>query len=277
MSTPSLKIAFIGCSHFAAHDVPGQEKNNWTYQFYKKYPQHQYRNYSKGGQGIDHFQWHLLDAKIWGADIVFVNRTYMGRWALQFEANEPAEFDYQVQYSEDNWEEVSPIWDIAWGSVNSGPYMCWGRNTLQSTVETTDIQRYFESNINFWKVQHTNHATQLSYELKWYGNLHKLYNFDHLFLMDWNAHTHSSPNPEFKGEHSDIEPLSSTTWDIAVEQFFMKKHNDAHPGVTLITDPKQIPNWCVSKHDTHFGPNANLLLLNEYILANPKVKKALNI
>ena len=276
MSTSSLKIAFIGCSHFSAHNVPGQEKNNWTYQFYKKYPQHQYRNYSRGGQGIDHYQWHLLDAKIWGADIVFVNRTYMGRYALQFEANEPGIFDYQVIYSDDNWEEVAPMWDLVWGSVNSGPFFCWGPATIQNTCETVDIEKYFNSNINFWKVQHTNHATRLDYELKWYGNIDKLYNFDHLFLMDWNSYTHASPDmgPDAARQF----PTSSTTWDMPVENFFLKRHNDQqHQDVLPLDNCEKIPRWCVSKYDTHFGPDANLLLLNEYVLANPKVKKALNI
>lgn len=268
MSTASLKIAFIGCSHFSAHDVPGQEKNNWTYQLYKKYPQHQYRNYSKGGQGIDQYQWHLLDAKIWGADIVFVNRTYMGRWAISLQSNHsPSEFEYRALYTEDNWEEVAPDWDIIWGSVNSGPFMCWGTKTHQASVEAQDIEKYFQSNLTFWRVQYNNHRTRLNYELKWYGNLQKLYNFDNLFLMDWNACSHEKL-PE--------RTLSSTTWDIPVEQYFVEKYIKENPD-TEVTRVEQIPNWCVSEEDTHFSPRSNLLLLNEYILANPKVKKALNI
>jgi hypothetical protein len=56
----------------------------------------------------------------------------------------------------------------------------------------------------------------------------------------------------------------------------MEKYIKENPD-TEVTRVEQIPNWCVSEEDTHFSPRSNLLLLNEYILANPKVKKALNI
>ena len=70
--------------------------------------------------------------------------------------------------------------------------------------------------------------------------------------------------------------FSSTTWDIPVEQYFVEKYIKENPD-TEVTRVEQIPKWCVSEEDTHFSPRSNLLLLNEYILANPKVKKALNI
>ena len=66
-----MKIAIIGCSHFAVTEQPTQGKHNWSYQLYRLYPHHQYRNYSMGGQGIEQFQWSLLDAKKWGAEASF--------------------------------------------------------------------------------------------------------------------------------------------------------------------------------------------------------------
>lgn len=261
MTTASKKIAFIGCSHFAGLEQPTQGKDNWTYQLSLLFPQHEYRNYSKGGQGIQGYQLALLDAKIWGADIIFMNRTYMGRWQLELDISNH-KFEYHVSHKiGDNWTEYLANFTHIWGSVNSGPNYHLGPNDGGYNQESNDIQKYFNDNQGFWRVQHNNNPWRLDWELKWYGNVEKLYNFENFFLIDWTRASHQVPNEE----GCEIPTMSSTTWDIDVETHFTKgKSSYKTLGIT------------VSEEDQHLNPHGNLRLLNEYILTNPKVKKSLD-
>jgi hypothetical protein len=287
------KIAFIGCSHLSTHDQPSQQKNNWTYQLYQKYPHYQYRSYSKGGQGIEHFQWHLLDAKKWGADIVFMNRTYLGRWAMltQADGKPYGEFDYISNdiFAEDNWSEMLPMYECYWGTIND--HIRYTRAAdipgEQFRYDDTDARTTCDK-LNtaqpYWKL-YSGSETRLKWELEWYSNVEKLYNFDNLFLLDWNAASHQVPK-EYANKHNyrigphpytddkNIKHYSvytSTTWDMPVEDWFYKKYNlDIHKGQAL---------WKVgiqtSETDNHLSPKGNTQLLNEYILANKKVLDSL--
>jgi len=264
MTTASKKIAFIGCSHFAGLEQETQGKNNWTFQLSQKFPQHEYRNYSRGGQGIQGYQLALLDAKIWGADIVFMNRTYMGRWQIELDV-EGHEFKYYKTNSiGNNWTEWLPTFTFVWGSVSSGPSYHPGPADNRHNKIHAKIENYFKSNEEFWRVQHNNNQFRLTWELQWYANVHNLYNFENLFLVDWSKHTHELVDKE-TGKSTPTR--SSTTWDIDVEGFFTNDNPSLkieHRGLT------------VSSTDHHLNLHGNTRLLNEYILANPKVKKALD-
>lgn len=286
------KIAFIGCSHLATHDQPTQQKNNWTYQLYQKYPHHQYRSYALGGQGIEQFQWHLLDAKKWGADIVFMNRTYLGRWAMltQAEGNLCGEFEYvsNEKFEEDNWSEMLAMYECYWGTIKDDiRYKRAAPPAPQQIYYDDSDARILCDKLNthqpYWRL-HSGSQTRLKWELEWYSNIERLYNFDNLFLLDWAAGSHQVPK-EYADKHNyklgpdpyeEIEDgktiehysiYTSTTWDMPVEDWFYKKYKlNIHKGDKL---------WKIgiqtSITDNHFSPRGNTELLNEYILTNKKV------
>jgi hypothetical protein len=262
MTTASKKVAFIGCSHFAGLEQETQGKNNWTFQLSQKFPQHEYRNYSKGGQGIQGYELALLDAKMWGADIIFLNRTYLGRWQIQFDI-QGHDFEFELTNRiGDNWTEWLGGYSFMWGSANSGPEPHWGPKDSMEDIEFHDIVNYFKKNKNFWRVQYNNNHWRTDWELKWYANVEKLYNFEHIFLIDWTRYSH-----QVTDENGIDQPtLSSTTWDVDVETYFTQGTGHTNIGELGIT---------ISKIDQHLNPHGNKRLLEEYILANHKVKSAL--
>lgn len=262
MTTASKKIAFIGCSHFAGLEQETQGKNNWTFQLSQKFPQHEYRNYSRGGQGIQGYQLALLDAKMWGADIIFLNRTYLGRWQLEFDVA-GHDFKYKKNFSiGNNWTEWMGDFSYMWGSTNSGPNRAYGPNDRTNDIKFTNVATYFEKNKDFWRVEYPNNQFRTDWELKWYANVEKLYNFEHVFLLDWTRYSH-----QVTDENGIDQPTrSSTTWDVDVETHFTGgswKPSYNQLGITI------------SEIDQHLNPHGNKRLLEEYILTNPKVKKAL--
>ena len=262
MTTASKKIAFIGCSHFAGLEQETQGKNNWTFQLSQKFPQHEYRNYSKGGQGIQGFQLALLDAKMWGADIIFLNRTYLGRWQLEFDV---AGHDFKFEKTNSigtNWTEWIGDYSFMWGSTNSGPTRHYGPNDIPNSVEINDVEKYFKQNENFWRAQYCNNKFRADWELKWYSNVEKLYNFEHIFLIDWTRYSHQVTNEN----GTDLPTRSSTTWDVDVETHFTKGLEENSYGRMGIT---------ISETDQHLNQHGNTRLLEEYILTNHKVKSAL--
>jgi len=262
MTTASKKIAFIGCSHFAGLEQQSQGKNNWTFQLSQKFPQHEYRNYSKGGQGIQGYELALLDAKMWGADIIFLNRTYMGRWQIQFDLSGHDFKFVKTNSIGNNWTEWIGDYSFMWGSTNSGPTCHNGPKDIVEKTEYNDVVNYFKQNANFWKVQYNNNSWRTDWELKWYSNVEKLYNFEHIFLIDWCCYSH-----QVTDENGIDQPTrSSTTWDVDVETHFTKGDPLNSYGKIGIT---------ISKLDQHLNPHGNKRLLEEYILTNHKVKSAL--
>jgi hypothetical protein len=262
MTTASKKVAFIGCSHFAGLEQETQGKNNWTFQLSQKFPQHEYRNYSRGGQGIQGYQLALLDAKMWGANIIFLNRTYLGRWQIEFDvAGHDFKFD-KTNTIGNNWSEWIGSYPYMWGSTNSGPTMHYGSKDKMQDIELNDITEYFARNKDFWRVQHNNTQLRTDWELKWYANVDKLYNFDHIFLLDWTRTSHQVTDEN----GIDRPTLSSTTWDVDVETHFTKGDKLNSYGDMGIT---------ISKIDQHLNRHGNQRLLEEYILTNHKVKSAL--
>ena len=261
------KIAFIGCSHFAAHEVPCQSKNNWTYQLYKKYSHHQYRNYSGGGKGIEHFQWALIDAKEWGADIVFLNRTYCGRWHYLAELSESGvigfNFESQEKNAEPNWEELWCTSQYIWGNVHTG--------TSNVAKDQMTGKMYTTSSIvgEFFKNVVAPSETRRQYEVSWYSNVTKLYNFEHIFLIDWSQTSHTKTPIELHDDHV----VTSNVNDTAVVEWLLKRFNAS--GESQGPRPLWSVGATISKDDNHLTQLGNQILLDEYILANHNVIKAL--
>jgi len=283
----SKKIAIIGCSHFAVTEQPTQGKHNWSYQLYRLYPHHQYRNYSMGGQGIEQFQWSLLDAKKWGADIVFLNRTYQGRWAFQAQvSHEEPIWEYTIQHQEINWQEVRPDFEYFWGTVNDSPKYAGGL-PRQGRVYTSQDPKKSVIDLNklelFWKTNLSGSELRRLYEVEWYRNAHNLYNFDNLFLIDWDYRTHQSQETSEDGSQRMVNNHTSNTWDISVVEYFRKKY---HYEISKSNDSSNpmgdnLDNYLASigihtsEYDNHLSPLGNAELLNEYILTNQKVKTAI--
>lgn len=279
--TTSKKIAIIGCSHFAGHDQPTQCKSNWSYQLYKTYPHHEYRNYSKGGQGIEQFQWALLDAKKWGADIVFMNRTYQGRWAFLAQvAHEEPVWEYAIRYQDPNWQEVRPCYEFFWGTVNDSPKYEDG-SPLPGRVYNSQNPQQSVINLNklehFWKINLSGSELRRLYEIEWYRNAHNLYNFDNLFLIDWDHRTHQSNEISKDGSQRIVIHPTSNTWDFSVMEYFREKYNyqsNKHDDVHFDNYLASV-GIHVSVSDNHLTSKGNSELLNGYILANKKVIDAL--
>lgn len=246
------KVAFIGCSHFAAFEKgAGQGINSWTWQLAQKYPVNLYRNYSVGGRGIEYFQWCLMHAKSWGANVVFVNRTYTGRWAIlgEFDENANKDFvnDWLIENHAPNWDEVYMNVSHCWGSGGSAHVNGQIDNHLVKPVNAA-LATFTEN----WA------TTELrrSYENYWYSVAPSLYNFDNLFVIDW------APR-----EPEDI--ISNVRTDTTVASLLINKFNAKHEldlwkyGVTIAAD------------DNHLTHKGHKIMLEEYLLPCENVIKAL--
>lgn len=258
------KIAFVGCSHFSAHDVPCQGKNNWTYQLYKKYPHHSYKNYSSGGRGIEYFQHALMDAKIWGADVVFINRTYCGRWVqlAEFTPNNSV-YNFNVSYSEENWKEMSLSSDYIWGGIHNTHVKADKANLFPWT------KTYLKVLDKFYKDHHSITETRRLYERKWYSTVTKVYNFENIFLIDWAEATHTSGSLVENADHL----ITSNVNDVPVVEWFIERYGAS--GETKGDKPLYTCGVTISAEDNHLTFNGNKELLEYYILANKNVTNAL--
>lgn len=254
------KIAFVGCSHLAAFQQECQLDNNWTYQLYKKYPHHQYRNYSQGGKGPDYFKRALVEAKIWGADIVFMNRTHMGRWSILadiyqegYQSNAPI-----IEHQEENWTEI----DLG---------LCMYGHSNYKDVPNKSHPRSRENRMHPWlrgKMEpvyeflidyHASSELRRNDDLKWYKTAPYLYNFENFFLIDWeNVYGND-------GE----QIITSNICDIPVFPWFKKIYN------THNLDDLIDYGIFVSRENHHLSRQGNTEFLNGYILTIPEILNAL--
>lgn len=244
------KIAFIGCSHFAAFEPgAGQGTDSWTWQLAQQFPVNKYRNYSIGGRGIEYFQWCLMHAKSWGADIVFLNRTYTGRWAIMGEYDEYANTDFvndwKIEDHDKNWQEVYLDVAHSWGS---------GGQTDVAGHVAPHLEKKLKSALA--TITETWASTDLrrSYENEWYRlAISNFYNFEKVFLVDWAG----------VGVDGDIISNINTeksVVDLLKEKFDCKLEMDLWKyGVTI------------SANDNHLTAKGHKIVLDEYILANPEV------
>lgn len=245
------KIAFIGCSHFAAFETgAGQGTDSWTWQLAELYPGNRYRNYSVGGRGIEYFQWCIMHAKAWGADIIFLNRTYTGRWAIMGEYDEHANSDFvndwNVVQHTNNWDEAYIAVAHTWGSG--------GRHDVNGAVASY-LSKPLNAAMQVITDTWASTALRKSYEDQWYRQAVDLYNFDEIFLVDW------------AGTGDDI--ISNIRTDTSVVELLKKKFDCKFEldlwkyGVTR------------AKDDNHLTKKGHSIMLHEYILSSDHVKSAL--
>jgi hypothetical protein len=263
------KVAFIGCSHFSVTEVSCQGYNNWTYQLYKKFPQHQYRNYSGGGRSMDYFQIALLHAKDWGADIVFVNRTYLGRWQMfaEIDIDGFKGFDFEVFDQQPNWQELMLKSQILWGNTHY--------NNSNSQASFSSIKKSADSTGKFLIGYMAGTETRKQYERMWYQNVTKLYDFENTFLIDWDEESHSDYTIEPDGTFTFPDPpfVTSNVNNTAVVTWFCERY-DAD-GETSGNNPLYKHDIVISKDNNHLTYRGNKELLEDYILANKNVLNAL--
>ena len=269
-----MKVAFVGCSHFAATEQPSQGLNNWTFRLAERFSQHTYRNYSMGGRGIEYYQYCLLDAKRWGADTVFINRTYPGRWSLLAQMTENPEITPDFEFTEReplrayrvDYREMLLSSEYMWGTVNNLSTMPKGPvggewDTSYRTL--AQIKQWSQAYIGGGR-------DRIMWEREWYKNVVNLYNFRNIFLIDW-ADTHyikpkeSPERDEFIT--SNVNPQNVVAW-------FCERFRAT--GETVGDRPLYSLGITTAEDDNHLTPFANNYLLDNYILKCLNVYSALD-
>jgi len=252
------KIAIIGCSHFASFQRgAGESKDSWPWLMANKFPQHQYRNYSEGGRGMEYFQWCLIDAFDWGADIVFMNKTYTGRYNIlgMFDEFAPTKLNWNTKMVSDkpHFEERHFETAYAWisggqGHVNgSGPTfvikeMEQALDTLAKYCLGTEVRN--------------------SYEEYWYTAQTKMNKFENFFLVQWGGDFFNGTNLDQKNFIGNVNKESVVS--------FMCNRFDIENEFHLYTN-----GITKSENDNHLTRKGAEVLLNEYLLMDENVKKAL--
>lgn len=205
----SKKIAFIGCS-FSSFTTENVGKHSWTYLLSKRFPQHQYRNYSSGGKGPDYFRICLTDAKLWNADAVFLTTTYDGRFS-SFTGDDGYKFN-ETKVSE-NYSYLKH--DVFWTSAS--------RPTGDS------FSKQYKENI-------ATSITGKQYNDSWYKISPSLYNFERFWLLDFRKtepffYNHSNTNVWNILKRYDDVAISSTDdhWnlkgnEIVLNQYILSKN-----------------------------------------------------
>ena len=218
---------------------------------------------------MEYFQIAMLHAKDWGADIVFVNRTYLGRWQM-FAEIDPLGFEgfgFSVLDEKPNWQELILNSQILWGNshfntTNAEPY-----NRPRIIKEADRIGKFLVNHM-------AGTDTRKQYEIMWYQNVTKLYNFEHTFLIDWDAYSHSDVVLEDDGSNTFDPPIiTSNVNDRGVSQWFCDRYGAT--GEIYGDDPLWKYGITISLDDNHLTAKGNLELLEDYILANKNVLKSL--
>lgn len=189
------KVAFIGDSA-SSYIQPGQNTNHWSYLLAEKYPQHIYRNYGKGGTGPDFFQWALLDAKIWGATVIFLGNTYNGRSSVLIDSpgyEDSSNFDWHTHDTPmDNYKHCLPGFSHVWASRGT-PHL-----SVQGYKDPTQVPKMLQ---NFAE-QYTDISgmsdTRDIYEQLWYENAEQLYDFEYFHFLDFNKIRKLVSGPEYE-------------------------------------------------------------------------------
>ena len=237
------KIAFIGDS-FSAYDQVGQFENQWSWKLAQQFPQHQYYNYANGGRGTLYYQYALLDAKMRGVDIVFVNRTYNHR--VGFLIND-YDFKFEAETINDNYQTLlldgnrhvwhSPIVNKNWH--DNSPILARSSKILNLSMA---ICKMIGTVLDYQSVS----LTSRQYNDKWFNNIKDLYNFKHLIPLE----------------------LMNITDDNAFKQMAV-----AH-GVNNCEDDVKMfkAGLTVSLTDQHLSPYGNSWVLENYILTPDTIK-----
>ena len=232
------KIAFIGCSYSSYDDGVENLGDSWTYQLYQKFPQHSYRNYARGGRGPDYFSWAILDAKLWGADIIFVSSSHAARGAILIDGISPytTKLEWEANLISENYYDMNLQTPHIWCSAAS--------KSIQKTESNKDIEQLAKLLTDYSLAS----DQKLSYETTWYQQLPRLYNFEHIFVLNFTKWVSY-------GQISNIQTMS--VWEMLGEfSNCGPYHNDclAAAGICISED---------NDHWTYYGHN---LVLNHYVL-----------
>lgn len=207
----SKKIAFIGDSYFSMEEDYFEHKdnpNNWTWLLAKKYPQHTYYNYSKGGQSIEYFQRALIDAKKKKCDIVFLVKRFPGRLWVDWQPIE--ERDFGVTW---NQTDVSQ-YDQSLNYFNMLPTFSGFWLTPSDTGFGGSSGMDFDKNKKFAEEFAKSYRTYIApseprtkWELTWLNTSHNMYNFENLFLVNWSYSRvggYNQPDELYTNLHSTV-------------------------------------------------------------------------
>lgn len=234
------KIAFIGCS-YTAYLQENVEKNSWTYQLYKKYPQHKYYNYALGGHGPDYFRWCILDAKNKGVDAIFLSTTHRGRAGYLIDSNiTENKFEFIDHSVDENYilSKLHPT-NYDWASASFE-----GRSLER--VNNIKFLREYVNNVNISDILD-------SYNMEWYKTASKLYNFDKLWVLDFRRKP-----PHILQHHPE-----NNVWDLLKKLVNLKDDSFLYQ-----------KGICLAENDDHWTLLGNTMVLDHYIL-NEDVKKYL--
>lgn len=246
-----MRIAIIGCSQSDQSYSRYDEENItvWPGLLAEKFPQHTYRDYAACGKGKDFFELCLLDAKMWGADTVILQTSFLGRHCLMFDdfintitRKEVFKFNEvkSSQYPDYSRMEF-PVPHITSSSGSSGVHGCDTENVNKAfKVNTEQFSILLRSLISTSNANHT-------YQDAWYRNVSELYNFKHVFVMDFT-----------NGGNDPSENYSNIS-DISMQQFMRKKTNK-----TLDSEAREIV--CI-QNDGHYNQLGHSYVL-EYLLTD---------
>lgn len=239
------KVAFIGCS-YSAYEQTGQQKNSWTWLLAQRFPQHNYRNYALGGRGPDYFRWALLDAKIWGADVVFVNSTHSGRISfLVFEGQSLNENNtWKQEHISDNYSTMIFLTPYVWIATGSA-------NQMSITDNSSAFKNFIQHAVEYMSTSQMLEQQQI----EWYSQVPHLYNFDNIFLLNFDKKCR-----DFSSTHR------KSVWEtlMRVSGANSTRPQDLYPA-----------GICLSPTDDHWTPEGNKIVLEQYVLT-PEVISALS-
>jgi len=237
------KVAFIGCSYSDYRQL-GQQENSWTWNLAQRFPQNIYRNYARGGRGPDFFRWALVDAKKWGADVVFVNTTHSGRISFIVSQTHATECEsWQQENVTDNYILMEFVAPHIWVSGGRGNVMC-----------TNDVytKKFAEQAVLFMST--SGHREQQDQD--WYRQVTYLYNFPNIFLLNFDKRLVDYGN----GNHG------KPAWQLLMQ---------AAGCTTLDNVALYKSGLCLSPTDDHWTRLGNKIILENYILT-PEVISALS-
>jgi|TARA_B100000073_G_scaffold339083_1_gene337022 hypothetical protein len=182
-----VKIAIIGCS-YSSIETYDDYTISWPYQLYKKYPQHDYYNYALGGRSIDYATWCLLDSKINDIDFVFVNRTYHPRVGVMqdvVDADDLNKFEFYERKVDDNFYQKYLLGSELWRSGGGTRLTRTPTPFSLSKVHSPNAQERYAKH---WLDNVAVSEHRQSYVDQLYNNMHKLYNFKHFKLLEFNRY-----------------------------------------------------------------------------------------
>lgn len=204
----SISTAIIGCSfseycyfccyHTSSHGWPGENRTGivskdktWSALLAKDYPDHKFYNYSKGGRGIDYFQWCLLDAKKRDIDNVIIIKTHPHRSSLMIDnISEGYDNSFKFTPCETNYDNLF--------KMEFGSEMIWTSTKTKFVPEKTLATKTFLD--QYYQI-HSGSDIKQSYDDTFFENVTTLYNFKHILNYSFNKQDKDSIWDWFKSRY----------------------------------------------------------------------------